>query len=171
MRNAVGGSVQTRRGFAFAVAGMQREECLRPPWTNENRIRENCTSCGDCVRDCPEAILLSGPAGTPAVDFSLGACTFCGTCAEVCREEVFLNGESVPWNQKANVGQSCLLNSGISCQSCTDACDDMAIRFDMRAGLVGEVQVLPENCTGCGACVSVCPARAIQIQPGEATPS
>lgn len=170
MSYAKGESSQSRRGFAFAMAGMPSEACLRPPWATEYRVRENCTSCGDCIRDCPEAILISGPAGTPAVDFSLGACTFCGSCADACAEDVFRNVDT-PWSLKANVGQSCLLNAGISCQSCTDACDDMAIRFDMRAGLVGKVQVLPENCTGCGACVSVCPAKAIQIQPDGASPS
>ncbi|MEX0346583.1 MAG: ferredoxin-type protein NapF [Rhizobiaceae bacterium] len=168
MSYAARGANQSRRGFALSMAGMQHEACLRPPWTTENRVRENCTSCGDCIRDCPESILVSGPAGTPVVDFSLGACTFCSSCAEACGEDVFRNVDTSPWSLKANIGQSCLLNAGISCQSCTDACDDMAIRFDMRAGPVGKVQVLSENCTGCGACVSVCPAKAIQIHTGEA---
>ncbi|MGI9400941.1 MAG: ferredoxin-type protein NapF [Rhizobiaceae bacterium] len=143
---------------------MLRRQVQRPPWSTENRIRENCTSCGDCIRACPEAILISGPAGTPSVDFSNGACTFCGACAKSCQENVFQDVELDPWDLKAEITSACLLNIGISCQSCTDACDEAALKFDMRAGIVGKVQVRPELCTACGACVSVCPAGAIKIQ-------
>lgn len=144
-------------------------EAVRPPWTSEARIRKSCTSCGDCIRACPEGILIAGRAGTPLVSFDAGLCTFCGECASACEESVFGELTGQPWTLKADIDQSCLLNSGVSCQSCTDACDDQALTFDMRGGLVGQIRVTTDNCTGCGACVSVCPADAIAVRPlGEA---
>lgn len=165
MRNAVDGAGQGRSSFLPIRAQLTRGQCLRPPWSTEARIRKNCTSCGDCIRVCPEAILIAGPAGTPAVDFKNGACTFCGKCAEACSESVFQDSDAEPWAMMATVSSTCLLKAGISCQSCTDACDEMALRFDMRAGLVGEIDVMQEKCTGCGACVATCPVQAIQVKP------
>ena len=140
---------------------------LRPPWTNEARIREHCTSCGDCIRACPEAILIAGRAGTPVVSFEAGSCIFCGECARACDEAVFGDPSGQPWTAKADLAPSCLLNAGISCQTCTDACDDQALTFDMRGGLVGQIRVWADQCTGCGACVSVCPADAIAVRPAD----
>lgn len=117
------------------------------------------------MRACPEAILIPGRAGTPVVSFDAGSCTFCGECARACDEAVFADLTEQPWTMKADIDSSCLLNAGISCQSCTDACDDQALTFDMRGGLVGQVRVSAANCTGCGACVSVCPAAAITVRP------
>ena len=144
-----------------------RNSGLRPPWTNQALVREHCTSCGDCIKACPEGILTSGPAGTPNIDFAAGACTFCGECAASCQEGVFRDTDLPPWTMQAAVGEGCLLNAGISCQSCTDACDETALSFNMRAGSVGRIDVMADRCTACGACVSVCPVRAIDILPGQ----
>lgn len=140
--------------------GTARDGSLRPPWSSEASVRAACTSCGDCIRACPEAILRRGPAGTPAVDFARGACTFCGACAEACGAEVFDLG-AAPWAIVAEIAPGCLLNAGISCRSCTDACDTRALRFDLRAGPVGAITVDPDACTGCGACAGVCPVGAV----------
>lgn len=155
-------------GSQPADTGLSRNRCLRPPWSTERQIRDLCTACGDCIRACPEAILIAGPAGTPCIDFTVGNCTFCGDCARACDENLFADTDTIPWTLTAIVEPTCLLTAGISCQSCTDACDDEAIRFDMRAGIVGSVTVSPDNCTACGACVSVCPAGAIRITPKPA---
>ncbi len=154
------------RGNLFARTSPQR-----PPWTDETRIRANCTSCGDCIRVCPEAILISGPARTPAVDFSLGACTFCGDCAAACQADVFLNTSGPPWAYQAQIEDRCLMAEGVSCRTCTDACDDEALIFDMRVRPVGAIHLSAGDCTGCGACVAVCPVAAIRItQASEVRP-
>lgn len=141
----------------------RRGTALRPPWTGEDRIRAACTSCGDCIAVCPEAILLRGPAGTPTLDFARGACTFCGACAAACPEDVFGDTRDAPWTLTAAIGADCLLDAGVSCRSCTDACDSGALVFDLRAGAVGRVRADPARCIGCGACAGVCPAGAIAI--------
>lgn len=151
------GSIPSRK------AAHWRTQVQRPPWTTEDSIRAECTSCGACISKCPEAILVPGPAETPTLDFSLGACTFCGDCAEACDEAVFAPIETSPWSIVAEIGPDCFLENGISCRSCTDACIDNAITFDLRTGSFGAVRMQPENCTGCGACVSICPASAISL--------
>lgn len=145
--------------------GGWRKGAQRPPWTDEAAVRNNCTSCGACISACPEKILLVGPAGTPALDFNRGACTFCGACAEACEDAVFRNTDEQPWTLVAGIGDACLLRKGVSCRSCTDMCDERALRFDLRAGPVGAIEVNAASCTGCGACVSTCPTDAITLEP------
>lgn len=140
-----------------------RNGAFRPPWSTEMRIRHACTSCADCIRSCPEAILVAGPAGTPVVDFSLGACTFCEACAVACKEDVFDLSEP-PWQLKAVLQNTCLLHQGVTCRSCTDVCEISALRFDLHSGPVGQVKVDATRCNGCGACLSMCPVSAITLQ-------
>ncbi len=155
------GGVLVTGGKAHEDAGQfARDGSVRPPWGSEARIRDACTSCGTCIKSCPEAILRSGPAGTPVVDFSLGACTFCTECAKACPEPVF-DLDSEPWALVADVRSSCLLNAGVSCRICTDACDETALRFDLRGGIVGRIDIDADACTGCGACAGTCPVGAI----------
>lgn len=144
-------------------ASAWRRVVQRPPWTDDTSVRKYCTSCGDCCNVCPEAILFKGPAGTPMLDFRSGACTFCRACADACTEPVFSGTAQKPWNLIAVPGESCLLKSGVSCRSCTDACDHEALKFDLRVRPIGAVIVNSESCTGCGACISVCPSDAISM--------
>ena len=136
---------------------------LIPPWATRARLKALCTGCGDCLAVCPEAILVAGRAGAPVLALNGGACTFCGRCAEACAEDVFASTETRPWTLVADVGGSCLLSKGVTCQSCTDACDDAALTFAYRPGTAGEILLDTEACTGCGACLGVCPAGAISL--------
>ena len=141
-----------------------RRTAQRPPWTDEAAIRQSCTACGECITACPEGILLAGPAGTPALDFNTGACTFCGACAEACGEAVFRDTSEKPWSLVVSLSNACLLRNGVSCRTCTDACDEDALRFNLRAGPVGTIEIDAASCTGCGACVGICPTFAITLE-------
>ena len=139
------------------VTHIARDGSLRPPW-----IRAHCSSCSACISACPEAILRAGPAGTPVIDFATNACTFCRACADACSEDVF-DLTARPWSVVAQIQPACLLNQGVSCRTCTDACEVSAMRFKLRAGSMGQVDVDADTCTGCGACVGMCPVNAIAI--------
>ena len=145
-----------------------RRPALRPPWTSEERLHRDCTACGDCISACPEEILLAGDGGLPEVDFAAGSCTFCMTCAKACAEGIFDLSAPEPWPYKANIADHCLAHRRVTCQSCGDSCDARAIGFPLEAGRVPAPKIDPELCTGCGACVAVCPVEAVQIAyPGE----
>lgn len=149
--------------------GLSRGAQQRPPWTSEQLIRDGCDSCGKCIPACPEGILIAGPAGTPVLDFSLGECTFCAVCVHACPEAdtVFTDLASGPWEAQggriAKVGDSCLLEAGVSCQLCTDSCDSEALRMDLSHRPVGRITMDDSACVACGACVQGCPEGAITI--------
>mgnify|MGYP002332841250 CR=1 FL=1 len=142
-------------------------QVMRPPWSSEQSIHDGCTSCGACLKACPESILVPGPAGTPKVDFSRGGCIFCGDCAEVCPEvgTIFAPRNDHPWSAQgglvAQINDGCMLSLGISCQICTDSCEVEALRLDLSVRPVGRIVLDTDACTGCGACVETCPEQAI----------
>ncbi|WP_131112197.1 4Fe-4S dicluster domain-containing protein [Sulfuricystis thermophila] len=68
--------------------------------------------------------------------------------------------------QLASIGPACIAYvDNVVCRSCGDACDEQAIRFSPRLGSAALPVVLTERCTGCGACLPVCPAGAITLAP------
>jgi ferredoxin-type protein NapF len=64
----------------------------------------------------------------------------------------------------------CLAARGVVCRSCGDSCPHAAIRFWPRIGGPALPEILDDACTGCGACVGVCPVSAIEVRerPDEA---
>lgn len=146
-----------------------RASPLRPPWAvAEARFRELCDGCGDCRRACPEAILVRGRGGLPAVDFGQGGCTFCGACVTACPTGALARaGEGVPWGLRAVVGEGCLSLSGVTCRVCEERCEARAIRFRPQLGGRATPEVAAAACTGCGGCMSACPVAAIEIRPAD----
>ena len=160
---------QGRRAFlgirSLRVAG---PAAIRPPWSSARSIADHCTHCGDCIAACPEQILVADRDGAPAVDFSRGGCTFCGACADSCTAPVFDRDRAPPWQLSIAISDRCLPRHGILCESCRDACGDGAIRFARVAGKTPGPDIQRDRCTGCGACVSVCPQSAISLAVTEA---
>ncbi|MEP1933257.1 MAG: ferredoxin-type protein NapF [Roseibium sp.] len=136
---------------------------IRPPWATDTGISNNCTSCGDCVTACPKTILRKGHNGKPLVDFNGKECTFCMKCADACQENVFDLSLSPPWGLKAEIEPECLQVKGISCQLCRDNCPVSAIKIDLEKRPFGQLKIHTETCTGCAACLAVCPENAIAL--------
>jgi ferredoxin-type protein NapF len=139
---------------------------FRPPWTDDATVIAHCTGCDACVSACPETILRLQD-GRPVVVLDGGECTFCGACAEACEAGVFEPDRAPPWPVAAAIGAECLLERGVSCQLCTDACPEAALAIDLSCRPVGRIRVEAAACTGCGACLAVCPASAIALQDGR----
>jgi len=157
----------TRAQFLSGDWGARRAP-LRPPWAlAEDAFAARCTRCGDCLGACPTGILAKGRGGFPHVDFTRGECTFCGKCVDACKPRALARrGAAAPWTLKARIGDACLALQGVVCRSCGDRCEARAIRFRLAPGGVARPALDGAACTGCGACVAVCPAGVITM--GEA---
>jgi len=152
-----------RRSFLRGGRRLAPEQ--RPPWTGSD-FTDQCVRCESCIHACPEGILEKGDGGFPTISFKHDGCTFCEECVHACEEPVFdLAREAFPW--RAGIRDNCLAKAGIHCQSCQDACDSEAIRFHYSAGHVPLPDVKSDSCTGCGACVAVCPQDAIELLTPE----
>ena len=137
---------------------------IRPPWAlPERRFRDACTRCNACRDACPEGIIGADKKGLPRVDFAAGECTFCGDCAAACEPRAVRRHDGRPWHIRARIEPRCLARRSIVCRSCEEACEPRAIRFRIVPGGVAEPSVAAADCTGCGACVSICPVDAVTV--------
>lgn len=143
-----------------------KESPLRPPWAiDESLFTEICTNCGDCISVCPTDIIKLARANFPIIDFSANECLFCGDCADACEPKALLKSpQRKPWAIKADINEkTCITFQGVECRGCYDPCEARAIKMPPRLGGISIPLVSRADCTGCGACVSVCPVDAINI--------
>jgi ferredoxin-type protein NapF len=160
-----------RRGFLTGRGGGNVIHA-RLPWLATQHFEDACTRCGECLAACPEKIIAPSTGGFPSIDFSRGECTFCGACADACPEILFDRHWAEPWKFKALISADCLAKRHVMCRSCEDACAHGAIAFIPTRGRLPSPEINISHCTGCGACVSVCPETAIAIRmpTPDATP-
>lgn len=142
----------------------QGHDAIRPPWTNLADFYQKCTACSRCVSACETQIIVKGAGGYPEIDFSRGECTFCQACVKSCEAHVFLALTEDPWTHKVEVQDRCLLKQRIECRSCGDCCERRAIQFRPALGGVANLVLNLTACNGCGACLSICPTKAIRIK-------
>jgi len=135
---------------------------LRPPGAT-SEFTDTCTACGDCVRACPQSIILEGSGAFPEVDFRRGECTFCSACIEACEEGALSPAVQPPMSVRLEVTESCLARQQVVCQSCGDACEVQAIAFPPQLGTVPVPRINQDDCTSCGACVAACPQDALRV--------
>lgn len=162
-------ATQTSRRNFLRGSFRERDDAVRPPGALERGFAAACTGCGDCAGACSEGIIRSGERGAPRLDFSLGACTFCGECAQACPTDALDLERLAAWPWIVAATPACLSAQGIYCRSCEDACDASAIRFRLAPGGRADPVVRESDCTGCGACISVCPAGALSIERATET--
>lgn len=137
----------------------------RPPWAlkPEADFLAACTRCDECVTRCPQQVLIKGDGGYPEIRFNTNGCTLCGECAVACVPRA-IDRERVPqaFAERIRLLPGCLHEKGVECRVCGDACDVRALRFRPRIGGLALLEVEAEACTGCGACVPVCPMQVLQ---------
>lgn len=138
---------------------------MRLPWVlSEQEFINNCTQCGDCLTACQENIIVKSKDGFPKVDLTITECTFCEDCIEVCEQPLFKKARSdKAWPSYLNIKDSCLTNKNVICLSCKDVCDPQAIQFVHRPNAVSTPVINQDDCTSCGACLSMCPTAAIEM--------
>lgn len=141
-----------------------RESVLRPPPAlPEKAFQEICEGCGKCIEACPETILFAGTDGRVQLDPKRGACTFCASCADACPTGALNVDEARSWAIKAEISPRCLSFNGIMCRTCEEACDEQAIRFRLMTEGRSFPIINEACCTGCGACVHVCPNQSVEL--------
>ena len=138
----------------------------RPPWaaTPDEDFTTRCTRCGDCVSACPHGVLRSGDGGFPEIDFARTGCSLCGDCSRVCTTGAIGAVTAAAFSWRVHVAGTCLLQHGVECRLCGDACDARALRFVPARGGIVQMQVDLAACTGCGGCVAPCPVGAISMR-------
>lgn len=157
-----------RRAFLRGSSPRLSQTAIRPPWALPFAdFIQACTRCDDCLRACPQHIVQRGDGGYPEISFKAGECSFCGQCAAACKAGAFQPDNRTPrnaWHLTVNIQPTCLSLNGVVCRTCGEQCDARAIRFQLQTRAVAVPQLNPASCTGCGACVGVCPVNAITIQ-------
>jgi ferredoxin-type protein NapF len=162
-------SFKGRRAFLLGRSAVAA--AVRPPWSlPEAEFIDRCTRCNDCLKACPNQIIVIGDGGFPSIDFSLGECTFCGDCVNACTAGAFDINTPAPWHLHIQIDDSCLASHQTFCMACIDACPEQAIRLRYTAAVpVPEIDT--SLCTGCGACLAPCPTQAISLHPIETAAS
>ena len=158
-----------RRAFLRGRSPRFNKAAIRPPWSlPTDDFVEGCERCDDCAKACPENIIAKGDGGYPEIDFSRGECTFCGKCVESCKAGAFETSiertANNAWDLVAKVLPSCLSMNQVMCRTCGDHCDMRAIRFQLQLGGNATPLINEDLCTGCGACLYVCPNHSIEIR-------
>ncbi|UWX03846.1 ferredoxin-type protein NapF [Pseudoxanthomonas sp. NC8] len=151
----------TRRALLFGESPVGTV-AMRPPRAVEAGLfAERCTRCDDCVRACPEQVLVRDGDGLPRFDPTRGECTFCGDCVQACASGALQASVAPPWELRASVHEGCLPAHGVVCASCREVCPESAIH--VAPGARGAATVDAARCSGCGACVAICPVGAITL--------
>ncbi len=160
------------RGQVGAANGAAMRAPPRPPWAiAEAAFAQACTRCGDCVKACPQQVLVVGDGGYPQISFEKRGCTFCGDCVRACATPALSRTMTeTPWSLKATIGTACLAAQRVECRVCGERCEAQAIRFRPRLGGVAQPVLDANACTGCGDCVAPCPVGAITVATTIATP-
>ncbi len=150
---------------------------LRPPGAlDEEAFLARCTLCDDCLHACPRhAIRRAGPEygarneGTPTIVPFEQPCWLCPElpCIDACEP-----GALAPLARPddARMGwirileERCFSVTMSYCDTCVDRCPVDPKPIAVESGSLPTVDA--SRCAGCGVCVWLCPATAIELIPG-----
>jgi len=150
------------------------EVWLRPPGAlAEQKFRETCSRCGNCVRACPaDAIQIDATGrrgeGAPFIDPDFMSCVVCEglQCMHVCPSGALIPTSINDIDMGTAVWREeyCLRSSGDSCTICIDKCPLGSAAIELKENLVA---VNPHGCIGCGVCQTECPTspKSIYVVP------
>lgn len=150
---------------SFFRGRRQAASPARPPWSlSEDQFVDQCERCDKCIKACEESILVRGDGGFPEINFSLGECTFCEACVNQCPSDALNKAQvETPFSHTLSITDDCFSKKGIVCQTCKDECETRAIKLVWHSAIpVPEID--QDACTGCGACISVCPNSSISLK-------
>jgi len=160
--------VQAINRKQFLQGNASSDQDVRPPWSiEESRFTEVCTRCFRCAEACPSHLIVKGSRGFPQMSFLRQGCDYCEACVQACPESALSltqKNHHTPWNQQAVISEQCFSAKGVVCRSCADVCESRAIDFKLKVGGLSLININAAACDGCGECVHVCPAHAIEIQ-------
>lgn len=161
-------------------------ELTRPPGAgSEQEFLETCSKCGNCIRACPyfalKPVLMASEfdRGTPALRVGEAFCRFCPEfpCVAACPTGALSKQRQDRLRKIGNatiIVHNCVRSQGNDCRACLDKCAETgncAIKIVMPAQNVSEFnfpEIITDKCSGCGACLTVCPAYpdpAISLKP------
>jgi len=160
-----------RRRFFTASVKQVDPTTLRLPWSkSEDNFTQNCTQCQKCLPVCETNIIKRDRQGFPYVDFSQDECTFCQKCVDVCEVDMFDDPSTTKaWHAEVLISDKCLAKNNIYCQSCRDVCDARVINFPLALNQTPQPEIIQQDCTACGACVSTCPQDAMTLSLVESS--
>jgi len=150
----------------FRKLSTNADDVIRPPWSvDEYLFVEICRNCNACQDACPESIIQFDSRNQPFVNFHQGECSFCADCVSVCENAALLkvNEDALPWTAKVVLKNGCLSEQNTLCRSCGDVCDHDALHFPLSVRGIVSPEINKAKCNGCGACISICPTRALEI--------
>lgn len=159
---------RTRRNLLTGNVNQNRTP-NRLPWViNEQIFINGCTKCGDCLNVCETNIISVDNEGYPEVDLSKAECTFCQNCVSACQKPLFnVDKSAAPWDLTLVINNNCFAENGVFCLSCKDSCDHSAIKFTYTDSAIPTPSINQQDCTTCGACISVCPQSSIELIPNS----
>ncbi|MGM0598914.1 MAG: 4Fe-4S dicluster domain-containing protein [Candidatus Rifleibacteriota bacterium] len=170
-----GGIIDDLFGESLADFSEKFPDLVRPPGSgNEEDFLKLCIKCGKCIKACPFIALQpvihanEFDRGTPCLRVAASYCRFCKDfpCISACPSGALnLKNKTKKIATALIDAEKCLRTSKISCDACRQRCDYGAIGLTAENA---EPEIIVNKCTGCGACVCVCPVTpttAVKLIP------